>query len=137
MMFLSHRPGRAASAAAAAGLCVMALTGCSDDGNGSSSASPSATASIGPSPAPSSRGEAMITIQNFAFHPASMTVAPGTKITVVNKDTTTHTVTAGSTFNTGDVAAGKTATFTAPSAARAYAYNCTIHPFMKGSLTVR
>ncbi|WP_446042278.1 cupredoxin domain-containing protein [Streptomyces sp. SID1121] len=71
--------------------------------------------------------------------PDKLTVAPGTKITVTNNDTTTHTLTAitDKAWNTGDIAPGKSATFTAPTKPGAYKYMCTIHPFMKGTLTVR
>lgn len=79
-----------------------------------------------------------ITIKNFKFTPAKLTVSPGARVTVVNKDSTTHTVTADDKkdFDTHDIAAGKSKTFKAPSKQGAHAYHCTIHPFMKGSLTV-
>ncbi|WP_405689747.1 cupredoxin domain-containing protein [Streptomyces sp. NBC_00057] len=68
-----------------------------------------------------------------------MTVAPGTLITVANEDAAPHTMTAtgSKAFDTGDVAAGQAVTFTAPAKAGTYPYICTIHPYMKGSLTVR
>ncbi|WP_225448675.1 cupredoxin domain-containing protein [Streptacidiphilus sp. P02-A3a] len=79
-----------------------------------------------------------MTIHNFAFSPATLTVTPGEKVTVVNQDSTAHTVTATGTkaFDTGDVAPGATATFNAPSTAGSYPYICTIHQFMHGTLTV-
>ncbi|MFJ2270865.1 cupredoxin domain-containing protein [Streptomyces sp. NPDC087849] len=43
----------------------------------------------------------------------------------------------GKTFDTGNTAPGKTAAFTAPAKPGTYPYICTIHPYMKGSLTVR
>jgi plastocyanin len=137
MLFLLR--SRAGFAVTASAMCVAALAGCSDSGGSSSSSTPSASRSA-PSAPPSPSGgggQAKITIKNFAFHPAALTVAPGTKVTVVNADNTAHTVTAGSTFNTGNVGAGKTVVFTAPSKAGTHRYICTIHPFMKGSLTVR
>jgi plastocyanin len=82
----------------------------------------------------------MITIQNFAFAPASLTVAAGSTITVTNKDSVTHTVTASDaqkSFDTGDIAGGSTVTFKAPAKAGTYAYSCTIHPYMHGTLTVQ
>lgn len=113
--------------------CAAALTGCSGGGGGSaSSASPSRAASP-------STGGAVITIKDFAFHPATVTVAPGTKVTVTNKDAATHTVTATAdkAFDTGQVKSGQTVTFTAPARPGSYPYICTIHPTMNGSLTVR
>ncbi|MFF3124549.1 cupredoxin domain-containing protein [Streptomyces sp. NPDC057908] len=135
-------PGRAGITVAAAIVCTTALAGCSNSGGGrssSSSATPPAPASPAPPRSSSPVGKALITIKDFAFKPARLTVAPGTLITVVNEDAAPHTVTAtgGKAFDTGDVAAGQTVTFTAPAEAGTYAYICTIHPYMKGSLTVR
>lgn len=83
-------------------------------------------------------GGTRIVIQDFKFRPASLTVSAGAKATVVNKDTATHTVTAskGGSFDTEDIAPGKSATFTDPSKPGGFPCTCTIHPFMKGTLTV-
>ncbi|MCX4776614.1 cupredoxin domain-containing protein [Streptomyces sp. NBC_01264] len=82
---------------------------------------------------------ARIVIKDFGFSPASLTVAPGTVVTVVNRDNAPHTLTGTgrATFDTGRVKAGRSATFTAPRARGQYAYICDIHQFMSGSLTVR
>lgn len=124
--------GAARLAAAACALALTALVGCSDGGGGGGGgATESATRS-------SASGGTQVTIKDFTFEPASLTVSPGAKVTVVNKDSTTHTLTAskGGSFDTGDIAPGKSATFTAPSTAVDFPYACTIHPFMKGTLTV-
>ncbi|MYV53964.1 cupredoxin domain-containing protein [Streptomyces sp. SID3212] len=151
----SRRPGRLALALAFA--CLTAVAGCSSDNNNSgssdSSSAPASSAPASSAPAsssppssaspssasPSSNAKAKISIKNFKFMPDKLTVAPGTKITVTNNDTTTHTLTAitDKAWNTGDIAPGKSATFTAPTKPGAYKYMCTIHPFMKGTLTVR
>ncbi|MFD7955831.1 cupredoxin family copper-binding protein [Streptomyces ardesiacus] len=120
---------------AAAGSCALALTtrpGCSDGGGGGGDG-----ATEPASRSPASAGT-QVTIKDFTFQPASLTVSPGAKVTVVNKDSTTHTLTAskGGSFDTGDIAPGRSATFTAPSTAGDFPYTCTIHPFMKGTLTV-
>ncbi|MCG2624457.1 cupredoxin domain-containing protein [Arthrobacter sp. I2-34] len=81
---------------------------------------------------------AVITISDFAFQtPAS--VPAGATVTVTNKDTVEHTVTAdtGSAFNVEVKANGGTATFTAPSKAGSYPFHCSIHPQMLGTLTVK
>ncbi|MFF2811339.1 cupredoxin domain-containing protein [Streptomyces sp. NPDC058000] len=120
-------------APAAVVLCLAAaLTGCGHSGGGGApSASPSAT-SAGPT-AP------RIAIKDFVFRPAALTVRPGAKVTVVNEDDVAHTVTAtgAKPFDTGTVAPGRSATFTAPAKAGDYPYICAIHPNMKGTLTVR
>ncbi|MCF4135957.1 cupredoxin domain-containing protein [Streptomyces sp. Tue 6430] len=116
-------------------LALLFLAGCSNGGNGTAPAtSPSSTAT-GDGPA-----AARIVIENFTFSPADLQVRPGAKITVVNRDSAAHTVTATgdkTTFDTGNVAGGATVTFTAPSTTGSYSYICAIHPNMKGTLTVR
>ncbi|MFE1788719.1 cupredoxin family copper-binding protein [Streptomyces sp. NPDC059525] len=132
MALASPRRGRTALAGTAC--LLLALAGCSNGGNGTTPASTSAAATA-TSVVP---GEARIVIENFTFSPADLQVRPGEKVTVVNRDSAPHTVTAtgGQTFDTGTISAGATATFTAPSAPGAYPYLCTIHPNMKGTLTV-
>ena len=71
--------------------------------NSSSSQATNNTAPQSPAPAPSSNtpttpsmGAATtesVTIMNFAFSPASITVKKGTKVTWTNKDSIAHTVT--------------------------------------------
>jgi plastocyanin len=82
--------------------------------------------------------DARIVIQNFAYTPPALTVAPGTMVSVENKDTMTHTVTStGSTaFDTGDIAGGATDTFVAPLSPGSYPYKCAYHDQMTGTLTV-
>lgn len=124
-----------AAAAGAAGL-LLTLTGCSDSG-GSGPRTGTST-STGASPPAAGGGKAAITVKDFAYSPASLTVAPGTVVTVVNQDSSPHTVTAtgSKAFDTGTVAQGGKAVFTAPAKPGRYPYMCTIHPFMKGTLTV-
>jgi plastocyanin len=64
-------------------------------------------------------------------------VAPGSTVSVTNKDTVTHTLTASDgQFNTGDIGPGQTKTFTAPSKAGTYSYICNIHQYMMGTIVV-
>lgn len=114
-------------------LClVAALAGCGNSGGGGTpTASPTATAT--------GAATARITIKDFTFRPAALTVRPGAKVTVVNQDDVAHTLTATGSkpFDTGSIAPGHSATFTAPAKPGGYPYLCTIHPNMKGTLTVR
>ncbi|WP_328773886.1 cupredoxin domain-containing protein [Streptomyces sp. NBC_00286] len=89
------------------------------------------------SPSPTETGS--ITMEDFAFSPANPEVRPGEKITVANKDSAPHTVTAteGDAFDTGNISGGDSGTFTAPSQAGRYAFVCTLHPNMTGTLVVR
>ena len=79
-----------------------------------------------------------VTISNFKFTPASVTVSRGARITVANHDSTAHTATAddGKSFDTGDIDPGSSATVSL-SKSGTYRYHCSIHPFMHGTLVVR
>lgn len=100
----------------------------------------STASSSGPtqSATPSSgAASATITIQNFSFMPATLTVRPRARVTVTNRDSVTHTLTSTTrVFNTGDIAPGQTVTFIAPSAPGKYPYLCLIHQYMTGTLIV-
>jgi plastocyanin len=102
--------------------------------------SASAMASVGAAggdPVAISAPPATIVISNFAYAPASLSVAPGTKITVVNQDRAPHTVTArDKSFDTGTIVGGQRGEFTAPSSPGTHPYICTIHPYMTGVLIV-
>ena len=77
-------------------------------------------------------------IQNTSFVNGGATVKAGATVTVDNKDSITHTVTADNgEFNTGDISGGKTVTFTAPTKPGTYKFHCNIHAFMHGTLTVQ
>jgi plastocyanin len=81
-----------------------------------------------------------IVIKNFMFAPMSVTVAPGTVVTVRNEDSVTHTLTDKSDpklFTTGDIPAGQSKTFKAPNTAGSYSYICSIHQYMTGTIVVR
>ncbi|HEV2633507.1 MAG TPA: cupredoxin domain-containing protein [Actinocrinis sp.] len=118
---------------------ALLLAGCSSSSTAAPASSnpaasaPASAASVAPAAADT------IVIKNFAFAPASLTVAPGAKVTVTNDDTVAHTVTAtgSKAFDTGDIGGGKTVTFTAPSADGSYAYICSIHQYMQGTLIVK
>src|SRR4051794_22531554 len=76
----------------------------------------------------SGSGTPDITAKDFSLTNAS--VKAGATVTVKNDGGTTHTVTSDTAgqFDTGNISAGSTATFTAPSAPGTYPYHCNIHP---------
>ncbi|HVS58377.1 MAG TPA: cupredoxin family copper-binding protein [Candidatus Saccharimonadales bacterium] len=79
-----------------------------------------------------------VSIQNFAFSPASITVKKGTTVTWTNSDSVTHTVTekdAQTGPNSGDLAPGESYSFTFNKVGT-YHYHCTIHTEMLGTVTV-
>lgn len=81
--------------------------------------------------------DAVIHIEGFTYSPNPLTVAPGATVSAMNMHSQTHTVTAeGGAFDTGDIAAGATETFTAPVAPGTYEYGCAYHTGMQGVLHV-
>nr|WP_206606312.1 cupredoxin family copper-binding protein [Steroidobacter cummioxidans] len=78
-----------------------------------------------------------VSIENMRFDPVKLSVRRGDRVVWVNKDLFPHTVTAdGKTFDSGDIAAGQSWTYTATASGR-YTYTCTYHPSMKGTLIVQ
>ncbi|MGH8861682.1 MAG: cupredoxin domain-containing protein [Jatrophihabitantaceae bacterium] len=123
---------RAALVALAGAVALLALAGCGSTGK------PAVHSDTSRSTARTGGGAATVTIKNFSFSPGTLTVKAATTVTVINKDAVTHTLTAAakSTFDTGDIAAGKTVTFRAPTNPGAHPYICEIHQYMHGTLTV-
>jgi plastocyanin len=80
-----------------------------------------------------------VAIQNFSFSPTAITVKVGTKVTWTNKDSTSHTVTADSgaadAFDSGTLATGQSFSHTF-SKAGTFAYHCTFHSDMHGTVEV-
>ena len=111
---------------------VVALLGLAACSSGATTGSSTTALSSTPSSASNT-----IDIQNFAFSPKTLTVHPGATVTVDNKDSVTHTLTAVSgPFNTMNVAGGSVVHFVAPSKPGSYPYRCNIHQFMTGTLVV-
>jgi len=76
------------------------------------------------------------TIKDFSFQPEVLKVKVGAKVTWTNGDTVAHTVTADTnSFASGNLQPGGSIsfTFTRPGT---YAYHCSIHPSMHGSVVV-
>ena len=64
-------------------------------------------------------------------------MAPGSTVSVTNKDSFTHTLTAtGGQFDTGDIAAARPRRSRRPSKAGTYHYICNIHQYMMGTIVV-
>jgi plastocyanin len=78
-----------------------------------------------------------VTIDNFTFSPATLTVASGTTVTWTNQDDMVHTVTAANrAFSSKGLETGDTYshTFTAPGT---YTYFCALHPRMTATVIVK
>ncbi|MFA7308766.1 MAG: cupredoxin family copper-binding protein [Patescibacteria group bacterium] len=76
-----------------------------------------------------------VTIQNFAFSPATITIKRGDKINFINKDSMAHTAT-GSGFDTGNLEENQSKTIIFNNFG-SFDYKCTFHPSMKGTITVQ
>jgi plastocyanin len=78
-----------------------------------------------------------VTISNFSFSPASITVKKGTTVTWTNNDTTAHTATSDNVgiFDSGTLENGKTYSHTFDTAGT-FKYHCTFHSDMHGTVTV-
>ena len=78
-----------------------------------------------------------VVIENMQFNPPQLTVHRGDRIVWVNKDLFPHTVTAvNKTFDSGSIAAGSSWSYVARSSGE-FAYGCTFHPTMKGTIKVQ
>jgi plastocyanin len=96
--------------------------------------------------APSARPEAAVSaeatrvvIDNFAYSPREITVAPGSRVLWVNRDDVPHTVTSTAkpkAFDSGalDDEASFAFVFQAPGT---YDYFCALHPHMTGKVIVK
>jgi plastocyanin len=79
----------------------------------------------------------MVTIKDFEFTPASVTVKLGDTVMWTNDGPSTHTVTADDgSFESGDLSAGKTFSHTFQTAGT-FTYHCSIHPFMTAEVIVQ
>jgi plastocyanin len=95
---------------------------------------PAPTATEAPLPAPVATNA--VTIANFAFGPAAITVPAGSVVTWTNSDIEQHTATARDrTFNSDIIANAKTFSFTFATPGT-YRYACLIHPTMVGEVVV-
>jgi amicyanin len=126
---------------------VVALTGSKSDDGKTDTASSSSTTSGSTSTTNSDNSSAdstpvaatAVKIQNFAFSPATIKVKVGDTVTWTNEDSIGHTVTADN--NTADgpkselLEKGKSYSFKFTKAGT-FAYHCSTHPYMKGTVQV-
>ena len=78
-----------------------------------------------------------ITITNFQFAPASREIAVGETAQWINNDNIPHTIVADdNSFQSPTLQAGESFNFTFVQAGT-FSYHCSIHPSMKGTITVK
>jgi plastocyanin len=84
-----------------------------------------------------------VTIKNFAFSPQTMTVSQGSTVTWVNQDSVEHQIINDTSGSNAEGAIFKSTSL--PNGASysfkfdipgTYPYHCSIHPSMKGTITV-
>src|SRR5690242_3478262 len=116
-------------------VAVLLLAGCSQSRPVATTAAPTTGLSV-TAPAAPVRGN-QVTIDGFAFEPASLTVTAGTTVTWTNRDEEPHTVAASDgSFHSGTLAGNNNTfshTFSAPGS---FTYHCAIHPYMAGTVEV-
>jgi plastocyanin len=93
--------------------------------------------SFGAGVEPAPAAPAAVSIDNFTFGPAELTIAPGTTVTWTNRDDIPHTVVdVDKTFKSSVLDTDETYehTFVDPGT---YRYFCSLHPKMTGRVVVR
>jgi plastocyanin len=97
---------------------------------------PSAVAPQRATPIAHAAAAGSVAIRDFSFGPSSITVHVGDTVTWANAGPTDHTATANDgAFDTGTLKAGQSGSHTFASAGT-FAYHCTLHPFMRGTVEV-
>jgi plastocyanin len=78
-----------------------------------------------------------VTIADYLYKPANITVPKGTTVKFTNQDSTQHTATSREegVFESGSIDSGKSASIKLEKTG-SFAYYCLFHPFMKGTITV-
>ena len=110
-------------------------------GNNDTSSAPNVTSSqTNTTPAPKEQPVAAdkVSIQNYSFTPAAITIKMGTHVTWTNDDTVPHTVTESDGQNgpnSSDLAPGKSYSFTFNQTGT-FKYRCNLHTDMTGTVTV-
>jgi plastocyanin len=129
-MGLSPRPIRPLTALFEVVAITVGLTAC---GGGDATSS---TATNATSNEPGNRSQS-VQIADFAYSPPTLTVPAGTTVKFTNEDETAHTATSkeSGAFDSGTIQPGKSAEVTLDQAGT-FAYYCSFHPFMKGTITV-
>jgi plastocyanin len=85
--------------------------------------------------APAYAEDTNITIDNFTFAPAELTVKVGTTVTWTNHDDIPHTIVSAGKFRSKALDTDNSFSFTF-TAAGDYKYFCSLHPHMTGTIKV-
>lgn len=78
-----------------------------------------------------------VTISNYSFSPATLTIKVGDTVTWTNQDSMSHSATADDkSFDTGLLGQGNAGKITFKKAGT-YKYHCSVHPNMRGTIIVK
>lgn len=116
-------------------LIVSLLVSCASSSSGTPASD--TTASNMPSQAAAQSGTgttAAVSIENFSFSPATLTISAGTTVVWTNNDTAGHNIKSDS-FNSPMLSKGQTFEFKFDNKGT-YEYSCGVHPSMKGEIIV-
>jgi plastocyanin len=115
-------------------LAVLVACGGSDSTSPGTNNNPTPNAGGGGTPTVTTS----VNMSGSRFAPAAIRVSPGAVVTFTNSDGIAHNVTFTSTAvsSTGDFTTGAK-TVTMPAAAATYAYSCTLHAGMNGTVQVQ
>lgn len=117
---------RAAVVFGAAAMLALGATACGGSGSGEDGGTGS-DAGAGPT----------VEVKQFAFTPAELTAAAGTTVTWTFEDSAQHDVVADDgSFSSPLLRDGQTYQFTFPQPGN-FPYSCSVHPYMKGTVTVQ
>lgn len=88
--------------------------------------------------APALAATETVTINNYTYAPATLTVHAGDTVIWINQDSIPHTVTAldGKSFDSGAIDPGARWKFVFTKAGH-FNYRCDIHPDMRGAIDVK
>jgi plastocyanin len=107
-------------------VCTLMITSCTS--------SPSATKTPGTPDGSQVAQNPTVSIENFSFNPAVLTVSAGTTVVWTNKDTAKHDIKSAD-FSSKALAKGETFEFKFDKKGT-YNYSCGIHPAMTGQIIV-
>jgi plastocyanin len=93
---------------------------------------------IGPSAAASKAKTHTVTMEDMRFQPALLVVAPGDTVVWINKDLVPHTATSQvGGFDSNVILTSESWRYIVQKKKGDFAYICTFHPAMKGTLRVK
>ncbi|MCU1352292.1 MAG: blue (type 1) copper domain protein [Acidimicrobiales bacterium] len=120
-----------------ASLVALLLVGAGCGKSKDTSSDTGSTAKPAPSSAPAGSGST-VDIKDFTFSPKVLNVKVGTAVRWTNDDGNTHTVTSdggSESFDSKDIKSGASFSHTFKKAGT-FTYQCGIHNYMKGTVTV-